>query len=114
MPSPDDAGSTEARASSARGQQSRSRRSVLRGAATAGVAGIAAAALAGTGAPAFAAAAKPAARGRNAETTDAASAEPIVVHVRDARSGEMDVFRGTGQVRLRDPELTARIVRASR
>jgi hypothetical protein len=48
-----------------------------------------------------------------AETKDA-DADQIVVHVRDAESGEIDVFRGTSQTRLRDPELAARLVRASR
>jgi len=44
----------------------------------------------------------------------AAPSEQIVVHVRDAASGEIDVFRGTSQVRLRDRELAARLVRAGR
>ncbi len=55
-----------------------------------------------------------AARGADAGARDSAVAEPIVVHLRDAASGEIDVFRGTSQVRLRDPELAARLVRASR
>jgi hypothetical protein len=103
-------------------QQRLSRRSVLRGAAGAGVAGIAATALAGSALPAFAASARPAgpaARGMKTETKDAgagadADADQIVVHVRDVQSGEIDVFRGTGQTRLRDPELAARLSRASR
>jgi nitrous oxide reductase len=99
-------------------QQRLSRRSVLRGAAGAGVAGIAATALAGSALPAVAASARPAvpvARGMKTETKDAgADADQIVVHVRDVESGEIDVFRGTGQTRLRDPELAARLVRASR
>ena len=90
-----------------------SRRSVLRGAAGAGAAGIAATALAGTAMPAFAAAS-----GRAHDTKDGAkdtdTSDQIVVHVRDARSGEIDVFRGTSQTRLRDRELAARLVRASR
>jgi len=97
-------------------QQRLSRRSVLRGAAGAGVAGIAATALAGSALPAVAASARPAvpaARGMKTETNDA-DADQIVVHVRDAESGEIDVFRGTSQTRLRDPELAARLVRASR
>jgi hypothetical protein len=36
---------------------------------------------------------------------------PVVVHVRNAKSGEIDVFSGTTQTRLRDKELAARIVR---
>ncbi len=94
-----------------------SRRSVLRGAAGAGVAGIAATALAGAAVPAFAATARPpagAARGAESGTTHEDTAEQVVVHVRDARSGEIDVFRGTSQTRVRDPELAARLLRASR
>jgi hypothetical protein len=37
-----------------------------------------------------------------------------VVHLRDATSGEIEVFRGTSQIRLLDPELAARLVEASR
>ena len=37
-----------------------------------------------------------------------------MVHLRDARSGEMDVFAGTSHTRLRDPELAARLTRAVR
>jgi hypothetical protein len=39
---------------------------------------------------------------------------PLVVYVRDARSGEMDIFAGTTRTQLRDPELAARLARASR
>ena len=96
-----------------------SRRSVLRGAAGVGAAGLAAAAVAGTGAPALAAATSAASRrqaGRavTGEAATAATAQPVVVHLRDARSGEMDVFAGTSHTRLRDPELAARLVRAAR
>lgn len=94
-----------------------SRRSVLRSAAGAGAAGIAVTALAGTAGPALAAAARPAApaaRGRAPDATDTGAAEQVVVYVRDARSGEIDVFRGTSHTRVRDPELAARLVRASR
>ena len=38
---------------------------------------------------------------------------PIVVHVRDARSGDIEVFSGTSQTRLRDKDLAARIARAA-
>jgi hypothetical protein len=37
-----------------------------------------------------------------------------VIHVRDADTGEMDIFAGTARTRLRDPALAARLVRASR
>ena len=35
-----------------------------------------------------------------------------MIHLRDARTGEMDIFTGTTQTRLRDPALAARLVRA--
>lgn len=89
-----------------------SRRSILRGAAGAGAAGLAATALAGPARPAFAAASGPAHHLKDG-TNGTDASEQIVVHVRDARSGEIDLFRGTSQTRLRDPELAARLVRAS-
>ena len=117
MPGHDDMSSPAELAGPDRGEQPRpSRRSILRGAAGAGVAGFAATALAGTAVPAFAAASRPAApaaRGA-AGAADADTAEQIVVHVRDARSGEIDVFRGTSQTRVHDRELAARLIRASR
>jgi len=87
-----------------------SRRSVLRGAAGAGAVGLAAAA----GAGAVAAAARPAAKAGTAPTPAAmpAHADPVVVYLRDARTGELDVFTGTTQVRFRDPALAARLLRA--
>jgi hypothetical protein len=106
-----------------------SRRSVLRGAAGAGAAGLAAAAVAGVAAPALAATppARPVSPSRAGSAGSDGSrdmaagtaaheiaAEPVVVHVRDARSGEMDVFAGTRHVRLRDQDLAARLARAVR
>lgn len=92
-----------------------SRRSVLRGAAGAGAAGLAAAAVAGTAGPALAAVTSAPSRRQPARTTnEAAAAGPVVVHLRDARSGEMDVFAGTSHTRLRDPDLAARLARAAR
>ena len=98
-----------------------SRRSVIRGAATAGAAGLAATALGGALSPAAAADTRPAAGARPAAGTRSsapaggavkASAGPIVVHVRDAKSGDIEVFSGTSQTRLRDTDLAARITRA--
>lgn len=88
----------------------RSRRSLLKGAA-AGAAGVAAAALAAGAMPA-AAGSRPAGPVRGAGTASAAGSEPVVVHVRDAATGEMDVFRGTTCTRVHDSELAARLVRA--
>ena len=87
-----------------------SRRSVLQGAATAGAAGLAATALGAAVSPA-AAASESAPRGTGAGAAKPASG-PLVVHVRDARSGDIEVFSGTSQVRLRDKDLAARISRA--
>jgi hypothetical protein len=88
-----------------------SRRSVLRGAAGAGAAGIAAAAFAGSALPA-AAGTKAVGPARGAGTAGGGS-EPVVVHVRDAATGEMDVFRGTTHTVVHDKELAARLVHAS-
>ncbi len=89
-----------------------SRRSLLQGAATAGAAGLAATAI-GAASPALAATRRPPApdqpRGHGAAKTPAG---PIMVHVRDARSGDIEVFYGTSQTRLRDKDLAARIGRA--
>lgn len=118
MPGHDNSSPPAGRTNDDRQEQQRlTRRSVLRGAAGVGAAGIAATALAGTAMPAFAAAtrpAAPAARGTKADRADADTSEQIVVHVRDARSGEIDVFRGTSHARVHDPELAARLMRASR
>jgi nitrous oxide reductase len=88
-----------------------SRRSLLQGAATAGAAGLAVTAM-GAAAPALAAtatASPPAADQAHGHDT---AAGPIMVHVRDARSGDIEVFAGTSQTRLRDKDLAARIARA--
>ena len=96
-----------------------SRRSVIRGAAAAGAAGLAATALGGALSPAAAASTRSPASTRAASTTGIpakgdvkATGGPIVVHVRDANSGDIEVFSGTSQTRLRDTDLAARIARA--
>src|SRR5215470_2329664 len=90
----------------------RSRRSLLKGAAAAGAAGIAAAALTGGALPPAAGSRSPARPDRSAGTAPSGGSKPIVVHVRDAATGEMDVFRGTTCTRVRDRELAARLARA--
>ncbi|MGD0924238.1 MAG: hypothetical protein ABR926_03505 [Streptosporangiaceae bacterium] len=103
-----------------------SRRAVLRTAAGASAAAGLAAGAALTAFPAVAAArpaqSRPAAgrtsRSAAATTPDAvadrgSAAGPLVIHVRDAQTGEMDIFAGTTRTRLRDPALAARLVRAS-
>ena len=90
-----------------------SRRSVLHGAAGLAGAGLAATAIAGTlAAPAAAASAPRAHPGQAARVPS--HGEPVIVHVRDLASGEMDVFAGEATARLRDPGLAARLVRAVR
>jgi hypothetical protein len=101
-------------------EPSLSRRSVLRTAAGAGLAGLAVstaggAVLATPGVQSAAASRAHPATGHGAEAAARdGAAEPVVVHLRDARSGEMDVFAGTSQARLRDPDLAARLVAAIR
>jgi hypothetical protein len=87
-----------------------SRRSLLQGAATASAAGLAVTAVGAAAAPALAAASSPPAADQphGHDTADG----PIMVHVRDARSGDIEVFAGTSQTRLRDKDLATRIARA--
>jgi len=87
-----------------------SRRSLLQGAATAGAAGLAVTAVGAAAAPALAATSSPSAADQphGHYTADG----PIMVHVRDARTGDIEVFAGTSQTRLRDKDLATRITRA--
>lgn len=108
------------------GQQApMSRRAVLRGAAGASAAGLVAGSALTAAVPAMAAArparsAQPAERPGRAAAGQAPAAGPdraegpLVIHVRDARTGEMDIFAGTTRTRLVDPALAARLARASR
>jgi len=98
-----------------------SRRSLLQGAATAGAAGLAVTAIGAAG-PALAATSSPQAtdkpsgqspgRSPGQQPHREAPAGPIMVHVRDTGSGDIEVFAGTSQTRLRDKDLAARIARA--
>jgi nitrous oxide reductase len=88
-----------------------SRRSLLQGAATAGAAGLAVTAM-GAAAPAMAATTTGTAPAADQADGHDTAAGPIMVHVRDARSGDLEVFAGTSQTRLRDKDLAARIARA--
>jgi hypothetical protein len=92
-----------------------SRRSVLQGAAGLAGAGLAATALAGTLATPAAAAAAGTPRAHPGRAAGKPSpADPVIVHIRDLRSGEMDVFAGEATARFRDPELAARLVHTVR
>jgi hypothetical protein len=91
---------------------------MLRTAASASAAGLVAGSALGTTRAAAAAARPgrsrpPAGRPAPSATADRADG-PLVIHVRDADTGEMDIFAGTARTRLRDPALAARLVRASR
>jgi len=93
-----------------------SRRSLLRGAAGAGAVGLAAAAGAGTvvaitrprAETVLPPAAKPVAM---AAMPHNAMAGPLVVYLADTTNGEMDVFAGAGQIRLRNPALVGQLLR---
>jgi hypothetical protein len=96
-----------------------SRRSVLRGAGAAGAVGIAAAVGVGAASGVAAAATRPAAvnrtnAGNRAEHSADAAGTPLVVYLRDAASGELDVFAGTSRATIVDPDLVARLTRAVR
>jgi hypothetical protein len=92
-----------------------SRRSVLYGAAGIAGAGLAATTIGTLAGPAAAASAAAAPRAQAGQAAGAPSpAEPVIVHVRDLKSGEMDVFAGESKTRLRDPGLAARLSRAIR
>ena len=97
-----------------------SRRSVLRGAGAAGAVGIAAAVGAGAASGVAVAATRPAADNRanpdNRATAEhsAGAGAPLVVYLRDAASGEFDVFAGTSRATMVDPDLAARLTRAVR
>ncbi|HEY3733333.1 MAG TPA: hypothetical protein VGL63_05400 [Streptosporangiaceae bacterium] len=100
------------------GQPRVSRRSLL-GAAGIGAAGIAAGAFGGLAAagPALAATRREPAKQEPARTEEhhqaaqPAAKEPVVVHVRDPRTGELDVYSGTSHTRVHDPDLAARLSR---
>jgi hypothetical protein len=94
--------------------QPASRRSVLRGAAGIGAVGLAATALTGVAGPALAAAKPESGREAGPDASPESGPHPIVVHVRDASTGHLELYSGTNQVHLRDKDLAERIVRASR
>ncbi|MFC1413989.1 hypothetical protein ACEZCY_32935 [Streptacidiphilus sp. N1-12] len=91
-----------------------SRRGLIRNAAGAGAAGLAAGALlsAATG---IAAAAEPADATAHAaaEHAPAGAEETLIVHVRDARTGQVDIFHGHRHRTVTDRALTAALLRAA-
>ena len=96
-----------------------SRRALLQGAAAAGAAGLAVTALGAAVNPAAAVASTTSSAPAHGDLKASASGDlkaapsgPVVVHVRNAKSGDIEVFSGTSQTSLRDKDLAARIVRA--
>jgi hypothetical protein len=91
--------------------QPASRRQVLRGAAGIGAATV----LVGTGAGSALAATDAKHGGREAGHDAGHEGGPhqVVVHVRDASTGHLELYSGTSQVHLKDKDLAERIVRAS-
>jgi hypothetical protein len=83
---------------------------MLRTAAGAGAASLVAGGVLG----AIPAAATADAAARTADAGAADAAGPLVVHVRDLRTGDMDIFAGTSMTRLRDRALAARLAEAGR
>jgi hypothetical protein len=115
------AGGSAAPVAGPAGEGRPTRRALFRGAAGVGAAGVAAAALSGLGARATSDRTV-SRRGADPDRTVGAgdreiaadAGEPIVVHVKDVTAGRIDLYRGTGLVRLHDQELAARLARLSR
>jgi hypothetical protein len=81
---------------------------MLRGAAGIGAAGLAAGVFAGVAAPADAATTAP-----KADEARSVNEKPLTVHINNASTGVIDVFRGTEHVRFTDRQLAARLARAA-
>ena len=94
-----------------------SRRSMLRGAGAAGAVGLAAVVGVGAASAVASAATRPAADNRvaaGAEHSADAAGAPLVVYLRNAASGEIDIFSGTSHTVIRDHALAARLTNAVR
>ncbi|MHA6757821.1 hypothetical protein [Streptacidiphilus sp. PAMC 29251] len=89
-----------------------SRRGLIRNAAGAGAATLAAGALlsAATG---IAAAAEPSSTAAAEHHAPASAEETLIVHVRNARTGEIDIFHGHHHRTVKDRALTAALLRAA-
>jgi hypothetical protein len=109
----DDIPSTESEGSGGK----MSRRGLLRNTAGLGAATVAAGLLVDAlASPASAATAAPATAPNTstAAAVPASAGEPMVAHVRDARTGEIDLFVGTRHIRFTDPAVAARLAQAAR
>jgi hypothetical protein len=84
-----------------------SRRRLLRGAVAVGAAGV-------VGVVAVEGFTTAASAQSDTQTAADGQSEPVVAHVRDVASGDIDLFVGTKLVRLRDPQLAARLAQAAR
>ncbi|HEY1623203.1 MAG TPA: hypothetical protein VGG16_05340 [Streptosporangiaceae bacterium] len=91
-----------------------SRRSLLQSAAGAGLTVTAAATLgvAATAATHVNAASAASAASATPDNAAASADKSLVVHVRDIKTGDIEVFSGTNQTRVRDRALAARIAKA--
>ncbi|MFE0460256.1 hypothetical protein ACFW1A_13515 [Kitasatospora sp. NPDC058965] len=90
-----------------------SRRLLIRRAAAVGAAGLAVSLAAGAGsAGADPADPAPADAGDQDGAAAPEHAEPMIIHVRDARTGHLDLFSGERHHRVQDPKLAAALVRA--
>jgi hypothetical protein len=87
-----------------------SRRGLLRGAGGIGIAGVAASMLVDTAAGVASAAT---AHNASASHTQAPASDPLVAHVHDARTGEVDLFTGEQHVRVHNPALAHALARAA-
>lgn len=91
------------------------RRSLLRGAVGVGALGLAAAGAGGVVAATRSSAATtlmPSAKPVEvAPMAPSAMAGPMVVYLRDATTGEFDVFGGTGQVTVKNPALVSQLMK---
>jgi hypothetical protein len=59
-------------------------------------------------------AAAPEAEDAGAGVADLANGEQVIAHVRDAATGEMDLYVGTRQIAYQDPQLVRTLLRAAR
>ena len=90
------------------------RRSALRAAAAVGLA-VPLAYAGQAGSAALASTAQPSTGQPSTNQPDAdQSVEPVIAHVRNARTGEIDIFRGSTQIRVHDVALAALLARAAR
>jgi hypothetical protein len=88
---------------------------MLRGAGAVGAVGLAAAVGVGAASGSAVAATRPSADRRSADHAAAPEAgTPVVVYLRDAAKGELEVFSGTSRTVVVDRELAARLTRAAR